>query len=186
MLCLGLTAIAFAEAETNVQMSISISDDSSDGAVQLDFDSDDLGFDLHDMQEGENRSFIDKSGRSILVTREADGIRFDVDGKTINMPILSSEHHGAVWVGDGNHEDMSAHVIHGAAMPGMRIVSGVEAMQGVTIVSEKTIDDATQQAIRSLLESAGFGDEVRFLGADNRPDGVHRIKVINKTVEVTN
>jgi hypothetical protein len=186
LLCPGLITIAFAEGEPTTQMVISIDDESGDGGIQLNFGSDDLGFNLHDMQEGENRSFIDKSGRSILITREADGLRFDVDGKTINMPFFDGEHHGAMLAGFGDHENINMHVIHDASMAGMRTVSGVEAVQGVTIVSEKTIDDATQQEIKSLLESAGYGDEVLFLGAGDGPDGIHGVRVIKKTVEVTN
>lgn len=186
LLCFGLTAIALAEEEAKLNMTISVTGGTNDGDIQLDFDSSDPGFDLHEMLEGENRSIIDKSGRSILVTREADGLRFDVDGKTITMPVFNGEVPGAMWVGDANHGNRNVHVMHGAVMPGMRSMSGIGPMQGVTIVSEKSIDDATQQAIRSLLESAGHGEEVRFLGTDSGPDGVHGVRVIERTVEVAN
>ena len=186
VLCMGLATIAGAEEDAKINMTISVTDDMGDGDVQLDFDSNDLGFDLHEMQEGENRSFMDKSGKSILVTRTANGFQFDVDGKTIDLPFFNSEHRGAMWVGDANLEGMDVRVRHSGSMPGMRSVSAIEPMQGVMIVSEKSIDDATQQAIQSLLETAGYGNEVRFLGADHAPIGVHGFRMIEKTVEVTN
>lgn len=188
LLCLGLTTTAFSESDRKMKMAISTTDDAGEADVQLEFDFDDLGFDLHDMQEGENRSFIDKSGRSVLVTREADGIRFDVDGESISVPLFSGMHDGAVWIDGGNHDDMNVHVMHGRPMPGHRAVAMAGAPKGVVILSGETIDDATQQAIRSLLESAGYDDDVKFIDKEHGPggiDGPHGVRVIRKTVEVT-
>jgi len=38
----------------------------------------------HNMQVGDNRSVVDKNGRSILVTRAEENFSFDIDGKTID------------------------------------------------------------------------------------------------------
>ncbi len=195
--CFGLATIAYAEEEANTRMTISIADDSGDGDVHFELDSDVQGFNLHDMQEGENRSIIDKSGRAILVTREADGYRFDIDGKSVNMPLIPGGPDGPAWVGDHGDKDIRVHVMHAAgeagsheavsmSMPAMISMSEMPNMEGVMIISDKSIDDATQQAIRTLLESAGHGNEVRFIGADQGHGMVHGVKVIEQIVNVTN
>ncbi len=104
-LVLGLAAAAFAGDEAKMKMSVVVIDDSADGEVRIELDSDDLGFDLHSMQEGESQSVVDKSGRTILISRSADSFTIDVDGKTIDLPVLDGEHHGAMWIGDGSDVD---------------------------------------------------------------------------------
>lgn len=177
---LGLASIALAGDEMKVKMAIALVDSDSHGEVRLELDSDELGFNLHDMQEGENHSIVDKSGRTILVTREANGIRFDVEGKTIRMPLLHDESYDATWVSDGDITDVDIHVMHDSN------ITTAHGMEGVMIVSEKPIDETTQQAIRSMLESAGHGSEVRFIDTDGPHGGPHMIKVIEKRVEVRN
>ena len=179
---LGIATAAFAGEHMKTKMAIAVFDSDSHGEVRLDLDSDELGFDLHDMQEGENRSIVDESGRSILITREADGYRFDVDGKTIKMPLFDNELHSAVWMSDGGlgDFDFDLDAMHDFS------VAGAHGMDGVMIVSQKPIDEATQQTIKSMLQSAGHGDEVRFIDTDGADGGPHMIKVIEKKVEVTN
>ncbi len=177
---LGMATAAFAGDQMKTKMAIAVIDSDSHGEVRLDLDSDELGFDLQDMQEGENRSIVDKSGRSILITREADGYSFDVDGKTIKMPLFDDEIHNAVWVGDANHGDFDFDVMHDFS------IAAAHGLDGVMIVSQKPIDEATQQAIKSMLQSAGHGDEVRFIDTDGAEGGPHMIKVIEKKVEVRN
>jgi hypothetical protein len=48
--------------------------------------SGDAGLDIHSMQVGETQSIVDEAGRAVLITREEEGFRFDVDGQTIVMP----------------------------------------------------------------------------------------------------
>ena len=176
---LGLAAAAFAGEEVKTKIAIAVVGDDGNGEVHFKLNSDDLGFDLHDMQEGENRSIVDESGRTILITREADGFSFDVDGRTIKMPLFEGGHHGSVWVDGDDVGDFDVHVMRNAHF------QTAGAMDGVTIISAKPIDEATQQAIESLLESSGQGDNVRFIDIDRAHGGTHRIKVIQKKVEVT-
>jgi len=180
LISLGLASFALAGEDMKTRMAIAMGDGDSHGMVHLELDGDELGFNLHDMQEGENRSIVDKSGRNILVTREADGFKFDIDGKTIKMPLFEGKQHGAMWLGD---EDLSGFDVH--AMRGSSIANA-HSMNGVMIVSEKPIDEATQLAIKSMLESAGHGSEVRFIDATATYGGPHRIKVIEKKVELGN
>ena len=57
VLCLAGVALAGEEVKTTI--AIAVVDDASDGDVRIELDSDELGFNLHDMQEGENRSIVD-------------------------------------------------------------------------------------------------------------------------------
>ena len=168
----GLAAAAIAGEDMRHKMTIALVDDDGSGETRIELNSDDLGFSLHDMQEGENRSIIDKSGRTILVTREADGFKFDVDGKTIRMPAFDGHH-------EGHMRDIDMHVMHDMDM------ATAHRMEGAMIVTEKPVDDATQQAIRSMLESAGHGSEIRFVDSASGMRGAHNIRVIEKKVEVT-
>jgi hypothetical protein len=85
-LALGLAATAFAGEETH--MKIAVVKDDGDGDVRIELDSDDIGFNLDELQVGESRSVVDKSGQSILITRTTAGYTFDVDGETIDMPLI--------------------------------------------------------------------------------------------------
>lgn len=176
---IALAGAAIAGEDTKTKLAIALVDTDSHGEVRLELDSDDLGFNLHDMQEGENRSIIDKSGRAILITREAHGYRFDIEGKTIRMPLVDGEHHGAISLSDGDVTAVNVHVMHDTS------IATAHSMDGIMIISEKPIDEATRQAIKSMLASAGHGSDVRFVDAGGSPGGPHAIKVIEKKVEIT-
>jgi hypothetical protein len=172
-------AVAYAGDKEHHKMEIKIISDDGDGETHLMLDSDELGFNLHDMQVGENRSIIDKEGRSILVTRGEDSFSFDVDGKTIDMPAFDGPHGdgGNVWISKGDHmEDIDVRVMHDGMSPDM-MVDG----EAVMIFSGKEIDEATQQLIRTALESAGH-ESVHFAAGDK--GGPHGIHVIKKVAEV--
>ena len=128
--------------------------------VRIKINSEELGFDLrdlHGMQEGENRSIIDESGRNILVTREADGFTLNIDGEIIELPMMFGRHHGMDWSEDGEEVDVNVHVMHRAQ------IEGRHDMNGTMIISGKPIDAATQQQIKLLLESAGYESDVSFI-----------------------
>ena len=145
--------------------------------LRIVLDSEELGFDLHSMQEGENRSIIDESGRSILITRGADGFTFNVDGEIVEMPVLFGEHHGMAWSEDGDEVDVNVHVMHRAK------IARMHGMDGTMIISRDPIDDATQQAIKSLLESAGYESEVNFIDREEAHGEQVIIKKFTKTDE---
>jgi hypothetical protein len=175
---LCFAAASFASEEVKTKMHIELIDDNDHGAFRIELDSDEMGFNLHDMQVGENQSVVDKSGKSILVTREEDGFVFNVDGETIEMPIFDGEHHGAVWVGAEHDVDVKVHVMKDVNF------TKAEGEVGTMIMSSKPIDEATQQAIKSLLESTGHGSEVNFINHE-RPhgDAEHQVRVLKKVIE---
>jgi hypothetical protein len=165
---------AYAGEQGHHKMDIKVIAD--DGATHLTLDSDELGFNLHDMQVGENRSIIDKEGRSILVTRGEENFSFNIDGKTIEMPIFDGHGDGNVWASKVDHmAAIDVRVMHDGMAPNVTVDT-----EGVMIFSGKEIDEATQQIIRTALESTGH-ENVRFAGSGN--DGLHEVHV-RELVEV--
>lgn len=167
------------------KIEVKVISDDGEGQTHLILDSDELGFNLHEMQVGENQSIVDKDGRAVLVTRNENGFSFDVDGKTIEMPAFDGLHENNVWISDGGSApevDVQIRTLGG----GMGRHHGMApramfAEEGVMIISGKKIDDATQQVIRTALESAGH-ESVHFAGGDE--GGAHQIHVVKEMVEV--
>ena len=119
---------------------------------------------------------LDDSGRSILITREADGYKIDVDGKTIDLPLFDGKH-GAMWF-DGDHDvNFDVSMVHDRAM-----MMDHDGMNGVTIISSNEIDTVTQETIKSLLMSTGHEGDVKFIGDGS--GGLHKAFVIRKEVVV--
>jgi hypothetical protein len=170
---------AYSGEKDHHKMEIRVIADNGDGETHLTLDSDDLGFNLHDMEVGENRSIVDKEGRSILVTRGEESFSFDIDGKTIEMPAFDGHNRGNVWISKGDmapHADIDVRVMHDGMAPNVMFDE-----EGVMIFSGKEIDEATRQIIRTALESTGHAN-VHFAGGDEgAPHGVH---VVKKVVEV--
>jgi len=108
---MGLFGVALAQEEARVKIEVITDDGNSDG-VHVAIDSDDLGFNLQDMQEGENQAIVDEQGRTILVTREADGFTFDVEGKSIKMPMISADHEEMIAMHGEHAENVEVHVVH--------------------------------------------------------------------------
>jgi hypothetical protein len=175
---MGLAGTAAAGDETSMTMVVDVvGEDGVDGR-HFRINSDDLGFDLDEMQVGESRSIVDESGQAILITRGEEGFSINIDGETIELPRLhGGEHGGMHWIGDGGESDINVHVMRDIN------VRRTKEMSGTMIMSPKPIDDATQQAIRSLLESAGYGDDVKFMDHDNAEHGRVMIKTVERVVE---
>jgi hypothetical protein len=176
IIAIGLFGAAIADEEARMRIEVA-TDDSSHDNISIELDSADLGFNLHDMQVGENRSIVDTQGRNILVTREADGYTLDVEGKQIRLPMIHGEHDTIAMRQSDHAENIDVRVLHHAddmASP---------AKGGPMIFTREPVDEATRQAIQSLLESAGHGSEVNFVDHESAGKGPHRIKVV-KQVEV--
>ena len=150
-------ATVWSGEETHQRIEVKVISDDGGDRTHFVLDSDELGFSLHDMQVGENQSVVDKEGRAVLITRTEDGFSFEVDGQIIDMPAF-----------DGMHPSMAPHAMM--------------ADEGVMIISGKEIDEATQQVIRTALESAGH-EGVHFVGGGD--GGPHQVRVIKRVVEVS-
>ncbi len=184
-----LAAAALAGEEHQMKIEIAV-DDGESAPTVIRLDSDDMGFKLHELQEGESRSVVDGTGQSILVTRMADGFVFDVDGKKIKVPGMHDDHMAYVSVDADGHRNIDVRVMK-------RIeVKGDANPDDVTIISGKTLDDATKEAIRSVLISAGHAGKTLFLDGSelhgdhtmlHSSDSVHEIRIFSPNEEdVTN
>lgn len=189
LLIAALPMLATADVTTKHELRIAIDDGTPDGQVFIDLDDAASGVDLHDMQIGESRSIVGESGRSVLVTRVANGLELNIDGRIIEVPDFSGSpdfvHVAANDAVSIDHEIVRAvHIVDAGSA-----TSGDDA---IVIVSPERIDDATRDGIRSLLSSAGHADDVRFLDAESGEhqsreiDEEHRIKVIERKVNATN
>lgn len=182
----ALPLLAGADITTKHELRIAIDDGTPDGQMFIDLDDAGSGVDLHDMQIGESRSIVGESGRSVLVTRVANGLELNVDGRIVEVPDFSgSPDFLHLAANDGvsiDHEMIRAvHVVDAG--------SAVAGDDGIVIVSPGRIDDATRDGIRSLLSSAGHADDVVFLDAESgihqghEIDEEHRIRVIERKIE---
>ncbi len=108
---IGAFSMALAQEEARVKIVVATDDGNGEG-IHMQFDSDDMDFDLHDMQEGENQAFVDELGRTILVTRSADGYTFDVEGQTIKMPLIGGDHQHMLHSSGDHDQDIEVHVEH--------------------------------------------------------------------------
>ncbi len=165
---LTLAGMAFADDEIQSRFDIVVKTDDGTDPTVIAFSSDDVDFDIMDMQVGENRSFVDDEGRTIFITKQEDGLKLEVDGKTVEIPQI------------GQHELAFVHGPHDIDVDIQRDVQ-IETLGdgGVTIISGEEIGEATRQAIESILRSDGH-ENVNFIEAGE--PGQHRIhKVIRKT-----
>jgi hypothetical protein len=143
----------------------------------LELSSDELGFNLQDLQIGESRAVVDDAGRNILITRTTDGYDFDVDGKSISMPALDG-HAGLVQVGDFTAGNFAVEVM------GDDLHFLDSATNGITIIAPTPLDESTKASIRSLLQSAGRPETVTFVDSSAAPHAhgaaksMHKIKVV--------
>ena len=80
------------------------------------------------------------------------------------------------WTADGD-VDVDVEFIH----PGDHPPPFVQ--DGVVIISSDSIDEVTQQAIRSALEAAGQDGEIRFVDREMSGDARH-VEIIRKRVEL--
>jgi len=148
------------------------------GETTFKLNSDDIGFDLDDLQIGETRSIVDEQGRSVLITRGESGFSFNIDGKIIELPDFAAiEGEDFHWVTDGTDADVNVQVVrkHGNAR--------IADTGSTVIVSPEPIDQATRTSIQSVLESAGYDSDVEFIDHEGSHDRQVFIKKVEKVVE---
>jgi hypothetical protein len=172
-------ATTFAQEEHEMKFEIIVAEDGADKTTSFSWSGADADFDMQDMQVGESRSIIDDSGKSVLITRETDGFKIDVDGKTIMMPEMPEMGVHATHMAfvDGGEMDIDVQVI---GHEGFMTSGGPE---GVTIITDEALDDSTKASIEAVLQSAGRDDKVIFIDGSGGADGKH-VKIIRKHVEV--
>lgn len=196
-----LAVTAHADQVVEHKMMIAI-DDGSDNEVLINLDDGGSAVALRDMQLGETRSLVDAQGRTVLITRTEDGLELNVDGKIIDVPAFDAGPHGtmtATFIGnqddDGEGVDIDIDVSQAVHVDTLVSDHDGGIGDGVTIISDHTIDDATKDSIRSILSSSGHTGEVVFIdreihgGDAGQAHAVHearRIKIISREVSATN
>jgi hypothetical protein len=176
-----LVSAAFAGEHATSVMQIAIDDGSDGEEIVLNLNGADMGFNLHDMQEGESHSIVDESGRAILITREADGIKFNVDGKTIDMPLFDGAHE-VMMISDVGPVDFDMDFDSNVHVMGTSSIAINGHSDGVTIMSGKPIDDVVREKIESVLISSGHSDGVTFIDRSSARADMHKIISIKKEV----
>lgn len=169
---------AAADVEEKQVMKIVVAGDPSGDSTAFHWSSDDSDFDMQGMQLGETHSIVDESGSSVLITREAEGFKFDIDGETIIVPDFDIDGaHMAFAGGPDFSTDVDVEILGAYSMMSSRDSSGV------TIISGEALDASTQESIKAVLQSAGRDDEVIFIDGSSAADGRH-VRVVKKIVEV--
>ncbi len=171
---------AAAEVEEKQVMKIVVAGDSSGDSTAIHWFSDDSDFDMQAMQLGETHSIVDESGRSILITREAEGFKFDVDGETVVVPDFDIDAPHMAFMGGSDFStdvDVDVEIVGGYSMMSSHDSSGV------TIISGEALDASTRESIKAVLQSAGRDDEVTFIDGSGAADGNH-VRVIRKNIEI--
>jgi len=169
---------AAADVEEQRVMKIVVAGDSSVDSTAFHWSSDDSNFDMQSMQLGETHSIVDESGRSVLITREAEGFKFDVDGETIVVPDFDFDAPHMVFV---DESDFSTDI--DVEIPGDYSMMSSHESSGVTIISGEALDASTQESIKAVLLSVGRNDEVTFIDGSSGSDS-KQVRVIRKKVEI--
>ncbi len=166
-------------------------DDDQSGEQLFRFDSQDAGFNLHDMQVGESRTITGESGETALVVRTEDGFEFDVNGKKIKMGDVGGSH-GVAMVHREHYADALVNVdedVHVAHAIKVVRVGGADDDNIATIITNDSLDEATQQQIRDVLSTSGHAGEVTFIDTNSAHGdyaGMKRVHIIKQEVDVTN
>lgn len=177
---------AFAGEEHRMQVVVDVDDDQS-GEQHFRFDSQDAGFNLHDMQVGESRTITGESGETAFVVRTEDGFEFDVNGKKMKIGNIGDVH--GIAMGHGDTLVNVDENIHMARKIKVVKIDGDDADTGVTVITGDSLDETTQQQIRDVLSSSGHSGEVTFIDANSAHGdhaGMERVHIIKQEVDVTN
>ncbi len=169
LMTFGAAAAQDVAVEKKVEIRIMTSGDGGDDATSVHWVSDDTGFDMEDLAVGESRTLDNESGKTVTVTREEDGFSFNVDGKTITMPVMGPHGpHMAFHGAPGDPMEPGEPLAPGDPVDiDVRIMGAPHHADGVTIISGKPLDDSVKESIRSVLISAGNDEEVIFIdGSD--------------------
>ena len=169
---------AVADVEDERVMEFVVASDSSDDPTTIRWVYDNSDIDMQSMQIGESQSIVDESGRSILITREAEGFKFDVDGKSIVVPDIGA---GGAYTTLVDESDFTANF--DVEIVGDHHMMSSSDGSGVTIISGKALDGTTKESIKAVLQSAGRDDEVTFIDGSSGPDG-KQVRVYKKQIEI--
>lgn len=186
---LSVMAIAADAGIEKQQIKVIVTADAETAPVNVTLDSDELGFSLTDLADGETRSVVDSNGQTVLVTRDGDNFRIDIDGQKIDLPGLTNiQENGTehIVINADTDSDVNVRVIKVGKS------ADIPNPDDIIIFSGKPLDQSVIDGINSVLTSAGNTGQVTFIdGSDSKlhsgaaSDGEHHVKILRKTLEVT-
>lgn len=167
--------------------------------VNLNLDSEKMGFKLSDIKNGETRTYTDEKGQVVTMTGTESGTKIQVAGTDIDvvLPPPHKEHHGGmhekkVWIekdGDGMHREMETMDMDMGSDREVRVMrmGGPGADHGLMLISPRPLDDATKQSIRDALIAAGITDKLEIMDGSDMQGGAgmshgEKVHVIKKKV----
>lgn len=166
----GFLVATAAIASEEYRSEIKIAIDGDGGEPQIfEWHSDSPDADLATLEVGESRTLSGDDGREVRVTRTDDGLEFNIDGKTIEMP----------------HDGRDAVVSTSKKLKVIRTGN----TDGVTIISSEQLDADTRLRIEAVLKEAGQSGEVIYLdgselGGEEQVHREHQV-IIRKEIETT-
>ncbi|MEL7184838.1 MAG: hypothetical protein AAFN50_00205 [Pseudomonadota bacterium] len=130
---------------------------------------------LDGLEVGESKTLED----GVVVTRTEEGLSFNINGEVVDVP----KRHGrartmAIMHKEGHDDEIEVEVIKGGPHMAVR---AHKMHDGIMIASGEAIDESTQETIRSVLASAGYESEVRFI--DRASMHAKHVTVIEERIE---
>ena len=159
-----VSAVSFA-AEPHIQHKIELK---LDGADHIAIETDDL-------EVGETRQFFTDSGKEVVLTREEDGLKIEVDGEELELGLHGGGHHAFVNVYGGSDKTVviqklggdGAHAFafgHGEGHGELHWVEKGEHGEGFSFVIERpsaadhliesgVLDDLDEETRQNILDT---------------------------------
>lgn len=128
------------------------------GSDEVRLDSNTMGFQLSELQEGETRTALTEDGRSVTLSKTNGEISLMLpSGRIVNLPSVDHKQGRKIHVMKmhGDHDEMSEDFA-------FDFDADIEIPEGITISSTTPLDDNTKQAIRNAIQAAGVSDPVNF------------------------
>lgn len=121
-----------------------------DGApIDVRLDSDELGFDVFDLAEGDSHSFTTDDGRPVTISNVEGEIWLDVDGELTELSGLHGGRHAMKMLDLGSDNAALGHAM------------GIHH-RGITIRSGDPLDEETKARIVQANQDAGVDQEIFF------------------------
>ncbi|MBT8136295.1 MAG: hypothetical protein KJO54_04685 [Gammaproteobacteria bacterium] len=128
--------------------------DGANGPVEVELNSDTMGFGLQELAPGDVRTTVTEDGSSITISRLDETFSLATDGEVFEIPARhgppSAGHREIMMMhhGDGKHPVLA----HRRASP-----------DGLMIVSSEPLDETTRATIRDALSAAGIVQDIDFV-----------------------
>lgn len=167
MVLTGVGIASAGEEQHKIELKVVKSGDGSDHTVHWSGD----GSALEALEVGESKTL--EGG--VVVTRTDDGMSFNINGETIDVPHMSDHPSTTAFRMNGDH---NVEIIDGGPHMAVRAHS---LHDGIMIASGEAIDETTQETIRSVLASAGYDADVRFI--DRGSLHARHVTVIKERIE---